>query len=155
MKSILSSLLLVAILSACNSTPKVEKEPPPASPPATTTSSLPPITEEVMDELLNECDFVDYIFYELPFSMSYDQKSTIQTALGWVTRSAEIPSTGCKGLGRMIFQKQGVVIIEAEIYVSEACAHYKWIKDGKTMYASAMSPAGKQHYMGNINQFKK
>ena len=120
---------------------------------STAISGLPSIPEELLQKVFLECDFVDYIFYELPFSMSYDNKNTIQSVLRWVNQSTVIPTTGCKALGRMIFQKQGNTMIEAEIYVSETCSYYKWILDGKPMYNNLMSVGGIRHYSGIINQY--
>ena len=116
-------------------------------------NNLPSIPEALLKEIFLECDFVDYIFYELPFSMSYDKKATIQSALRWVDQSTVIPTSGCKALGRMIFQKEGDIMIEAELYVSDACAYYKWIQNGKPVYNNLMSMAGIVHYKGIINQF--
>ena len=155
MKLCISTLLFVFFMCACSNNPKTEENPTTETPAVIATPEFAPIPLEIGGELFNECDFVYYIFYELPFSMSYDRQATIQMAVSWIGKSSDIPTSGCKSLGRMIFQKQGAVIIEAEIYVSEDCSHYKWIKDGQVLYASQMSPAGKNHYMGIINKYSK
>jgi len=117
-------------------------------------AALPSIPEEELKYLFLESDFVDYIFYELPMSMSYDNKKAIQSALQWVSQNTDVPMSGCKALGRMIFQKEGNQIMEAEIYVSDSCGHYIWYKDGKKAYANKMTNTGHGHYMGIINQFQ-
>jgi len=45
-------------------------------------------------------------------------------------------------------------MIEAEIYVNQSCAYYKWIKDGKAVYNNLMTEKGINHYAGIIKQFQ-
>lgn len=150
---IILQLLCLSIILSCGSSSKDKAESTNKTQPAIS-MVLPSIPEAELKDLFVNCDFVDYIFYELPFSMSYDNPTTIQSALQWVSTNSEIPTSGCKALGRMLFQSKGEQIMEAELYVSDSCGHYIWYKNGKKTYANKMTNTGHQHYMGIINQFK-
>lgn len=146
--------MLCSILLSCGNAPKAKSIDAPEKIEATPTpTALPSIPVEELQTLFLEVDYVDYIFYDLPISMSYDNKKTIQSALRWVSQNTDIPASGCKALGRMILQKDGNQIMEAELYVSDSCGHYIWYKDGKKVYNNKMTNEGHQHYMGIINQF--
>lgn len=149
-----STVILSVFIMACGNSSsdqtKTISEPVIEAPAA---MSLPSIPEEELKTLFMECDYVDYIFYELPVSMSYDNKQAIQSALQFVSQNADVPTSGCKAMGRMIFQKEGNQIMEAELFVSPSCGHYVWYRDGKKAYANMMTNTGQGHYMGIINQF--
>jgi len=150
-----SLILTCTLFFACgnNSSSEQSKATPEQTEPVAASSALPSIPADVLQQLFLESDYVDYIFYELPISMSYDNQNAIQSALRWVSENADVPSTGCKALGRMIFQKEGSQIMEAELYVSDSCGHYIWYVDGKKTYSNMMTNTGQGHYMGIINQF--
>jgi len=148
-------IFICAIILACgntNTSDHATSTPEPAAD-VSPSAALPSIPVEELQQLFLESDYVDYIFYELPISMSYDNKQAIQSALRWVSENADVPTSGCKALGRMIFQKEGNQIAEAELYVSDSCGHYIWYKDGKKAYSNKMTNTGHGHYMGIINQF--
>lgn len=147
--------ILLAIVMSCGNSNQSDQEKSTTEPVVASEEAmaLPSIPTEELQTLFLESDYVDYIFYELPISMSYDNKKAIQSALRWVSQNAEVPTSGCKALGRMIFQKEGNQIMEAELYVSNSCGHYIWYKDGKKTYSNMMTNTGQGHYMGIINQF--
>ena len=89
-----------------------------SSPPVVT---LPSIPRDTLMKLFNTCDYVDYIFYELPFSMSYDNKQSIQSAFSWVSTQPASHNPSCKAIGRLIFQNQGNIMFEAELYFDDVC----------------------------------
>lgn len=157
MKNILLLSALIVLSYSCKPNASQKENANTQEPQSSTqvSTTLPSIPEALLTKVFMECDFVDYIFYELPFSMSYDQQSTIQSVLRWVDGSTKIPSQGCKALGRMIFQSKGDIMIEAEIYVSQECAYYKWFVDGTATYNNLMTMEGINHYAGIIQQFEK
>ena len=115
---------------------------------------LPSITQEMMTQLYNSCDYIDFVFYELSFSMSFDNKNAIGTALNWISPTVPILVKNCKSLGRMVFQGNGEIIMEAEMIVSNKneCGHFVWIIDGERKYANRLNADGKKYFLGLINQ---
>lgn len=116
--------------------------------------NLPPIPIKEIQTIYDLCDFVDFIFFELPFSMSYDNSGSIKTSLKWVGQETPLDNPNCKALARMIFQNDGEIMAEAEIYVSDQCAHFIWLKDGEPKYANKMTQTGYDHYKKIISQFQ-
>ncbi len=116
----------------------------------------PPLPMEIMGKLFQECNYVDYIFNNLPFSVSQDSNEAIKTNLSFFEqRAPEKINKSCKSLGREFFQISGEIIIEAEIYYSNECQHYIFYKDGKPMYSNVISASGKNFYQQLINNAQK
>lgn len=115
---------------------------------------LPSISQEFMTDLFVQCDYIDFVFYELPFSMSFDNLKTIQSTMSWISTSVPILSKNCKPIGRMVYQSKGEILVEAEMIISEsdACGHIVWIVDGKPTYANRYNINGKNYMLGLINQ---
>lgn len=115
---------------------------------------LPSISQEFMTDLFMKCDFIDFVFYELPFSMSFDNLNTIQSTMSWISTSVPILTKNCKPIGRMVYQGKGEILVEAEMFISEsdACGHIVWIIDGKPTYANRYNINGKNYMLGIINQ---
>ncbi len=117
------------------------------------TANLPSIPKEMMQKLWDQCEFVDYIFYELPFSMSQTEQPSIRANLNYVGTGSipGVPST-CKAIGREFFQINGEIVMEAEVYFSQECRFYIFFEDGKPKYSNKMSPDGEKFYNQMITQ---
>jgi hypothetical protein len=141
--------LSLALWVACNS-PSGEKSDtsattsPPAAPaqPAT----LPSVPIETLQFLVDSCDNVDYLFYELPISMSLDNKPSIINALSHVaSEPAPIPAN-CKSIGRIFFVVKGRNEAMAEMYFSPGCTFFVFLKDEKPAYSNYMTPEAVQYF---------
>ncbi|NNK89786.1 MAG: hypothetical protein HKO89_04195, partial [Saprospiraceae bacterium] len=90
------------------------------------------IPQELVMDVWNNADLLDYIFHDLPFSMSQDQQASIRSNVSYIAREAQtvIPS-GCKPMARQFFAKQGNIFLEADIYFDENCRFYVFYVDGK------------------------
>jgi len=115
---------------------------------------LPSVSQEFITDLFSRCDYIDFVFYELPFSMSFDNPNAIQTTMTWISTSVPVLTKNCKPLGRMVYQSKGEIIVEAEMIVSEAneCGHVVWIVDGKRTFANRYNLNGKNYMLGIIKQ---
>ena len=116
-------------------------------------SKYKPLPNEMLLELWNNCDLIDYIFHNLPFSMNQAEQASIRTNLTYVSAElqADIP-TDCKSLGRQIFSIQGNIVLESDIYYSDKCAFFIFFVDGKPLYSNKMSESGKQFYTTMIQK---
>ncbi len=128
--------------------------------PATTTTTTAPaspsfraLPNEMMMNMWNECDLIDYIFHNLPFSMNQTEQASIRTNLTYVSSTAQttIPSN-CKAMGRQFYGVQGEIVMEADIYYSPGCMFYVFFINGKATYANQMSDAGKQFFQTMIQK---
>lgn len=117
--------------------------------------SYPSLTKEIIKDLAMNCDFVDYIFYDLPISISQDDKKAIVSNINFISK--EVPTRippGCKAMGRKSFMQNGEILIEADIYLNkeEGCYLYVFYKDGKKAYANNISSDGVNFYFNVFNQ---
>ena len=142
-------LLIAALCWQCqNST--TEKSTPEA-----TTSKIayyPSLPDAMMQQLINQCDYVDYIYYQLPISMSMDEKSGILNALRHVSANPAPLNKACKSIGRVIYQQSGETLVEAELFMSEGCQYFLFLDDNKPKYGNLMTDEGIQFYNGAIKQ---
>lgn len=117
--------------------------------------SYPSITEDIVKDLGLRCDYIDYIFYDLPISISQNDKSAIFSNLSFISKEApeSIPAS-CKAMGRKSFQANGEIIIEADVYlnVQESCYFYVFYENGKKAYANNMTKDGINFYYNVFGQ---
>ena len=112
--------------------------------------NLDPLPREEMLRLYNEATYIDYIFYDLPFSLSQDNQASIHANLKLVSSSPldHLPMT-CRPIGREFFHIEGEIVYEADLYYSEGCMAYVFIKDQKPIFANKLTEGGIKFY-GNI-----
>ena len=111
-----------------------------------TATALPSISFEEMKEMYEQCDFIDFIFYQFDFSMSVNAKTNIQKIVGFVAPEIPTINPNCQPTGRIFFQKNGETMIEADMYFNDICQYFIFFKDGKQVYANSMSPQGKVYF---------
>ena len=111
------------------------------------------LPKEIMLTLFNNVEMLDYIFHDLPFSMSQDEKESIQTNVSYIGQKAQpnIPP-GCKPMARQFYQINGEIEYEADIYFSESCYFYVFYVNGKATYANVMSEAGRNFFNTMISK---
>ena len=118
------------------------------------------IPQELALKIFNEVDLIDYIFHIYPFSMSQDQKPSIQANVSYISPEAQsyIPANQ-KPIARQFYAIEGNIFLEADVYFSETDQFYVFIQENKPVYANKMSPAGIQFFnamisraMGAVNQ---
>ena len=115
--------------------------------------SLPIIPNEKLLDLWHNCQMIDYLFHDLPFSMSQDESASIQTNLTYIGPEpvTEIPAN-CKIMARQFYQVGGDITIEADIYFSEGCHFYIFYEKSKPIYANQMNETGIKFFNTMINQ---
>lgn len=164
-RAFLWSLMFLFCLSSCQENSKSPQQstnpPPPPPPPKTAEAGLPPelsaqqypsVPIDLLKEVWSTCDFVDYTFYNLPISMSFDNQASIQKVLQHLTVNPPQIKKACKATGRAFFQKQGEDLAIAEFYLHKDCNFFVFLVDGKPTYANQLSPDGQQFYQNSIQQ---
>lgn len=117
---------------------------------ATAQPSLGSLPMETIQYLWDQCDYVDYIFYHLPISMSLNEKGSIQYALRHISADAAIINPECKPIGRIFYQVRGENVLEADMFFSEGCTYFKFLRDNKPIYANYMTDDGIKYLNDNI-----
>lgn len=103
--------------------------------------ALESVPRDVILDLWTTCTYIDYIFHDLPFSMSQDEKESIQANLNYISTEAQayIPNT-CKPIARQMFHVGGDIVLECDVYLSETCQFYVFVENEKPKYANKMTP---------------
>ncbi|MEM9920535.1 MAG: hypothetical protein AAF990_20725 [Bacteroidota bacterium] len=152
MKNGLLFLCLGFLLIACQeNAPKQDSKEPTQQKAAVET--LPALTQEIGQQLVNNCDHVDYIYYELPLSMSMDDKPAIHNVLSQISATPAPAKPTCKSIGRISFNGQGERIVEAELYYDgQNCNYFVFLQNGKPTFGNYLTPAGVQFYKNAFAQ---
>ncbi len=114
---------------------------------------IPGAPQELMVKLWNECTYLDYIFHNLPFSMSQDEQPSIRANLNYISTVplGRIPSN-CKPIGRQFFHIGGDIVAEANVYYDRDCKFYVFVDGEKPLYANVMSQEGDNFFSSMIAQ---
>ncbi len=148
-------IILAVSFSQCNTgeQPASSNQAVAVQQPQPTGPQIPSIPKEIMSKLYKECTYTDYIFFELPFSMSQDEENSIRANLNYISvvPLGTIPDN-CKAMGRQFFHIEGDIVLEANVYFDDACKFYVFV-DGETpLYANLMSDKGIEFYSTMIQQ---
>lgn len=124
------------------------------SPKTETNASLPGITFEEMKEIYETCDYIDFIFYNVDFSMSINAKTNIQRTVGFISTSTTALKPSCQAMGRIFFQRNGELLIEADMFFDENCQYFVFQKEGKPAYINAITPQGQAYFKQIFSQVR-
>lgn len=134
--------------------PATQEQATPAAAPQTApvTPGLPSITKEKMQDMFQNCTNVDFIFYDLPVSMSQDEKGAIANTLNFISTSPLPKATmdACKTpFGRVFFNSNGESMAEADFFYTSSCQFFIFYDGNKKVYGNLMTPQCVQ-FLGNI-----
>lgn len=116
---------------------------------------IPGIPQDVMEKLLDECTFVDYIFRDLPFSLSQSEPQAIKSNIAFIdyTRPLGHIPKNCTPDGRKFFQIKGEIVYDVDVYILGNCHFYVFVDEAnKPIYANYITQAGVNFYNDVINQ---
>lgn len=135
---------LILIFIGCQNSPKV------VAPKAQLLKALP---LDIKQNLIEKCDYIDYTFYNLNFSMSQSDPVAVKSNIALLSDEAQttIPAE-CKPLGRKYYHINGEIVVEAELYFSQNCLFYIYKDDNTTLYGNKLSPAAINFYNNVIKQ---
>jgi hypothetical protein len=145
---ILGSILLIVLFTACGGdSTKGEDTAAEAASAKTQVSpqkkGLPTLPDVTMQLLIDSVDYIDYVFYELDFSMSLDNEQGVKYSLAKISGNPAELVDACKPIGRIFYQIKGRNAAEADLYFSQGCTYLVFMEDNAPVYANAMSDVGK------------
>lgn len=112
----------------------------------TTTQSvaqLPALPNDIVKDLADNTARIDYIFQELPFSMSADNRQNSQPYLTHIDVAPANMVANCKLMARAIYgDDKGRQIAEADVYYGQGCQYFVFLVKNKPTYANAMTESG-------------
>jgi len=146
-------------MSNCGDKTTATKEQNPAIPtkttaPAVTPNALPSITLEEMKLLYEKCNYIDFIFYNMDFSMSVQDKNNVQRVVTFVDKTQPSGNLTCKAMGRIVYQSSGETLMEADMHFDKYCRHLVFYKDGKKVAANNMTDQGVAYFNQMFSQVK-
>ena len=114
------------------------------------------ITAEIVTLIVDSCSHVDMLFNDYPVSMSQNEKNSIISDLTYISTDAitEIPGQ-CKPVGRKVYNGNGEVLIEADLYFSEGCYFMVFIKDEQALFGNKMNEQGIAFYERLLSQIQE
>lgn len=152
MRIVLAAILLAGTITACNSSEAPTDEPVPASAPAAPTTLAPSLPTAEYQRLVDSATYIDYVFFELAFSMSMSEPPAIQYALRGISPEPAAPQQSCPAMGRLFYKIGGRTVREADLHFAPGCTYLAFYEDGAVAYANELSPSGEAFFN---NQFRQ
>lgn len=140
MKQLLSLFLLTCLLvSACNS----DKQSKSQKKSVNRADEFSPIDPAQLTELNKSCTSIDVISLrkEVNASLSFTNLEAIRYVVSFISDEKGI-LTVCQPDARLVFQKNGDITHEADIYFSESCNAVVWVEEGKIIHVNKFSTEG-------------
>ena len=140
--SLFIGLTFILVGFGCQSEKKAEKK-------TTETSNIleyPPLPRDMHQELFQRTIAIDVIAYEMGLSMTYDDPSSIQPVLAFITPNASADFNNCKSVGRISFMYDSGLGQEAELLVHKGCRSLIWLENGKKKYANFITHEGSDFF---------
>lgn len=113
----------------------------------------PGLPVEKAVEMYNECDYIDVIFYDMPISLSQNERASIQNTIGYISDSPATLFPDCKSVGRFFFQKEGDDMIQADFYFGGKCYAFVFLENGKPKYGNKLTDQGKAYFEKIFNSY--
>ena len=162
MKKLVYLFLIAATLFACNqnekssNTDQSNNTPATTSPvPAASAEQYPAMPLDTLRMLYDRTDYIDFVFYTEEFSISQNEKPSIQSSFTHISSEQAVLNPGCKPIGRIFYQIEGVNRFEAEFFLSQDCIYYLFYQNGKKMYTSKMTQHGFNFFANIYKQIGK
>ena len=163
LKIIALSLIFCSVLSCGNAPSSTTNTNQPAASSTnnttntnTGTAALTGLPIEIQRNLFENCDYIDYTFFNFNFAMSQGEPQAIKSNISLLSDEvqATIPPE-CKPIGRKYYHVDGQIVMEAELYFGDDCYFYIY-KDGhQSLYGNKLSQQGINFYLNIINQAGK
>ena len=157
------TILSIAIFAfSCTDTEKATPPKATTQPPVVETKVksqgkivYPSIPFETIKALYEKCDYVDYSFESLPFTINRQEPNDVRHSLAQVAQKVALVDDSCPVFGRMVYYKDGDIALEALIYYSKGCNYFVFLEDNQPKYANFMTPSGIQFFNGLLATLNK
>ncbi|NJC25109.1 hypothetical protein [Neolewinella antarctica] len=143
-----TALLLTVFLCTCDRAHSVAQDetaspPTEVTPEVVTYASLP---YDRIKYIFEHATYLDATFYYRDISINQTELSQIQATLAGISPEPLVIAPGCRAIGHIWFQVDGVSVEEADIYFQDECVGYVWYEGGKPFYANSLTEGGANFY---------
>lgn len=121
----LTPLLLLAMIFGigCGSDASDQQTPAPPDTPETYPLAPAGLTDSLADVLTS----IDFIFHELPISMSVSERSGIRNLMTHFTPGEpQVVNHGCQPIGRITYVASGEVLYFGDLYFAATCSFVRF-----------------------------
>jgi hypothetical protein len=117
---------------------------------------LPALPEESRLALMENTDYIDYIFYPYGKSINQGDKSSVKRMVQQITEIQQPDIKCATPFCKISFYKMPNVLIEAEIHYGNGCAYFVFHDtEGKPQFASKLGAFGVDFFNKIITQFEE
>ena len=142
----LAILIAAVVFQSCGETKKgkdEKKEMETAIPVA-----LPVLPGEEVARLANEATLIDFIFYDLPVSINFNERNSIVQMCNFLSNQSPVRKGQCQPIAVGIFTSGMNELAKADLYFDDNCAYFAFHKeDGKGYaYENQLNAQGVQYF---------
>jgi hypothetical protein len=117
------------------------------------------IQKEHLQMIIDECTQIDITFNDLPFTMNQSTQSAIISDLSYIDAKYYNEVSGnCRPMARKVYYGKDGVLLECDLYFSENCLYFVFIKDEIPLFANGINDVGINFYNGvlaKVGQLKQ
>lgn len=118
--------------------------------------SIPVLPGEELARLANEATLIDFIFYDLPVSINFNDRGSIVQMCNFLSNQKPVKKANCHPIAIGIFTAGSEELRKADLYFDENCAYFAFHRtDGKGYeYESQLNAQGIQYFTKVIESTK-
>jgi hypothetical protein len=107
----------------------------------------PGLDQAEIQTISQQADHMDLLFYKMDISVSQTDKQSILQTMGFFGAEANSSNVSCPSIGRISFQEQGKIILEADVhYQGNDCYYFTIIENKKPAGTNLMSETGRKFF---------
>ncbi|MCC6816261.1 MAG: hypothetical protein IT267_07620 [Saprospiraceae bacterium] len=113
-------------------------------------ANLTALPSAIITQLNNKCTAIDILPLrkEMNASLSFskDQSQALQYIISFIGDEKGVLLANCTPDGHVVFQENGEINYEADVYFNGACTVWVWNKGGKITHVNKMRPEGVEFF---------
>jgi hypothetical protein len=124
---------------------------------AQNSSTLPAFPQDEAINLYTNCTLIDIIYMKPAFSMSMEDKYSIQMSIKLLTPNTFIPIPNDKPFAKVFYQIKGNIVHQADLYYNMETGKggYIFYENNVKKYSSEIHPSAKAYYDSVMEEVKK
>ncbi len=119
-------------------------------------ASYPSVPKATMEMLWEKCTHIDYIFTDLPYSISVDDNQQSRAMLLHISTNPAVVDNNCPLTANVVYLASGEIVLEANLYYNKAnqCKYMVFLENGQPKYANYLTPDGLSYFDKLISSVK-
>ncbi len=152
-------ILVLGLLFGLRTLKGGQAEPLPPAPHVPTvnnnTPTLPPPTQEVFNYLIENTDYIDYIYINHPFTMAVSELPSVKGNVAYLTNIPAPNLRQCQPIANIFYKGNQEILRRANLYFSDNCKYIEILgKDNMPEFACEISENGQKYLTNMLSQVK-